>query len=131
MKFLIILWLVLFIIFVLFLFYSLLKIFISWINGEKIYFEHKLSFKGIGKSIFISFLVSSVIGYLIFLETNSFEVSLTVYILLLACIMSGFIRTSLMIYQSKRRNKCRENEINRGRSKTNNRGQTPIKSKQK
>ncbi len=105
MKFLIILWLVLFIFFVLFLLYSLARILISLLKGEKIYFEHKLSFKGMGKTIFISFLVSSAIGYCIFLETNSFEVSLTLYIFLLVCLMSGFIRTSLMIYQSKRRNK--------------------------
>jgi Na+/proline symporter len=86
----------------------LLKLLIKWIRGEKIEWVRTYSYKRVIKISLISVVIASGLSLYIHYETGSTEVSLTLFIFFLACIIGGTIRSLLMEEHTKSRGGVKE-----------------------
>ena len=103
MNFLFILYIVLVVGVVLFLISMGLNILIMLFSGEKICLKRTYSFKWVAKFLVTAWCIASLITAFIYMKTDSYEVALTLYAFMIACIVAGILRVALIEYQAKRR----------------------------
>jgi len=87
----------------LFLLFQLIKLFFMRLTGEKIKIKDTYSFKWIPKLLLNSLLIASLLAVFIYWQTESLEISVSLYVLFVSCIFAGVIRSALTEYQAKRR----------------------------
>jgi hypothetical protein len=86
-----------------FLLFQMIRLLFKWINGEKIYSKNTYSFKWIPRSLAIAVIIATVLAIFIYWQSGSLEVTITLYIFFMACIIAGVIRTTQIEFQAKRR----------------------------
>lgn len=73
--------------------YAPIKVITKFIKGERFEKKKTYSFSKVIKFSIITAIVSAAISAIIYLETKSAELSLTLFVFFMACNVSGLIRT--------------------------------------
>ena len=85
-----------------------IKLLIKWVRGEKIEWVRTYSYKKVLRVSLVSVAIASGLSLYIHYATGSTEVSLTLFIFFLACIIGGTIRSLLMQEHTKSRGGVKE-----------------------
>lgn len=108
MKVLVITFAVLILLLLIYLSIISFKLFTIWIRGEFTVKVRNYSYKRVVRISLISVVIASGLSLYIYYETGSTEVSLTLFIFFLACILAGTIKSLQMEEHAKSRGGIKE-----------------------